>query len=514
LQVTLNGKVISNNIALAAIDQINVQGQDGNDAITIANIPKPINVDGGAGTNSLTVNGKATTANAFSLATDLLTVNGAVYDLVNLNTLTVNGGSAADAFAVAALPSFATAAGAVVFNGAAGADRVTGPNSANSWNITAANAGTLTTGGRALKFTGMENLTGGTAADTLSYAAQTKAISVNLQTHKATVPSTGVVLTGSFTSFESFVGGTAKDTLVGANQANTWEINDANAGTVDGESFSSFENLTGGTLADIFSIQTGGSLTGKLAGGVGANALTGPDQGNTWSITAKNAGNLNGTAFGAIQNLTGGSGNDNFVLANGVGVGGKIDGGGGVNALDYSKYTTFVKVNLATGSTTNIFAGAAGGLSNIQIVLGGSAGSTLAGGNNGDVLVGGSGKDTLTGGSGRNILIGGAGADKLTGGADEDLLISGTTSFSKNLAALDALFGYWLGSDVFATRVANLHTGIISGVPAFNSTNITNDVAADTLAGGASLDWFFAKLTNPAADPIADLDLAGGEVVN
>src|SRR5262249_1975360 len=60
VQVTLNGKVVSSNIALAAINQINVRGQDGNDAITIANIAKPINVDGGAGTNSLTVNGKAT----------------------------------------------------------------------------------------------------------------------------------------------------------------------------------------------------------------------------------------------------------------------------------------------------------------------------------------------------------------------------------------------------------------------------------------------------------------------
>ena len=43
---------------------------------------------------------------------------------------------------------------------------------------------------------------------------------------------------------------------------------------------------------------------------------------------------------------------------------------------------------------------------------------------------------------------------------------------------------------------------------------IMDDASTDTLTGSAGLDWFFAKLTAPAADTITDLDLAGGEQIN
>ena len=94
------------------------------------------------------------------------------------------------------------------------------------------------------------------------------------------------------------------------------------------------------------------------------------------------------------------------------------------------------------------------------------------------------------------------------------MLIAGTTTFSNNLAVLDALFGYWLGGDDFATRVTNLRAGSVAGVPALNATSVKDDTSVDTLTGGAGLDWFFAKLSGPAADTITDLDTAGGEVTN
>jgi len=171
-------------------------------------------------------------------------------------------------------------------------------------------------------------------------------------------------------------------------------------------------------------------------------------------------------------------------------------------------------VNLATGAATAIFAGASGGVSNIQIVLGGSQGNAVSGGSDSAVLVGGLGHDTLAGGSGRNILIGGAGFDTLIGGSDEDLLIGGTTALTSSLAALDALFDYWTGGDDFATRVGNLRAGNILDIPALNLTSILDDASTDTLTGSAGLDWFFAKLTTPAVDTITDLDLAGAEQIN
>src|SRR5262249_43775281 len=154
-----------------------------------------------------------------------------------------------------------------------------------------------------------------------------------------------------------------------------------------------------------------------------ANTLIAPDQDNIWRITAKNSGKLNAMMFFNVGNLTGGSGDDDFILSAGIGITGKLDGGGGFhNTLDYSHYTTAVSVNLAAGAATNVFGGAAGGVSNISIVLGGFVGDTLIGGTSGAVLIGNAGNDKLTGGGGRNLLFGGLGADAIVGGSDEDVL--------------------------------------------------------------------------------------------
>jgi hypothetical protein len=58
---------------------------------------------------------------------------------------------------------------------------------------------------------------------------------------------------------------------------------------------------------------------------------------------------------------------------------GTLDAHGGT--LDYSLDTSAITVNLADGSATNIFAGAATGVSNVQHVIGNNASTTLAGPN-------------------------------------------------------------------------------------------------------------------------------------
>ena len=104
--------------------------------------------------------------------------------------------------------------------------------------------------------------------------------------------------------------------------------------------------------------------------------LIGGNAANTWKITADNVGTLNGSfSFTGVENLTGGTGVDVFQLANGTGVSGRLDGGGGGDWLDYSAYTTAVTVNLALGTATR----AAGGVANIHNVFGGAAGNTLTG---------------------------------------------------------------------------------------------------------------------------------------
>src|SRR5205085_1846102 len=51
---------------------------------------------------------------------------------------------------------------------AAGADTLIGPNTANAWNITSADAGSIT--GMLTSFSGMENLSGGTGNDGFAFA--------------------------------------------------------------------------------------------------------------------------------------------------------------------------------------------------------------------------------------------------------------------------------------------------------------------------------------------------------
>jgi hypothetical protein len=103
-----------------------------------------------------------------------------------------------------------------------------------------------------------------------------------------------------------------------------------------------------------------------------------------------------------IQNLTGGAGADTFVFADGAGVDGTIDGGGGTNTLDYSAYSSSVLVDLQTGFATGVGAG----IANIQNVTGG------AGGGSGvyNILVGNGGNFLRGGDDRRNLLIAGASA--------------------------------------------------------------------------------------------------------
>ena len=200
---------------------------------------------------------------------------------------------------------------------------------------------------------------------------------------------------------------------------------------------------------------------------------------------------------------------------------GKIDGGGGINELDYSAYTNVVNVDLLAGTATNI----TGGIANISDVFGGSNNDILQGsaadnflfGNGGndyidgrggnDVLTGNAGNDTLIGGDGRDLLFGGLGTDNLNGGAGQDILFNGTTNFDTDTATLDSLLTFWKGAGTFSLRVSQLRAGTVTNVSfTFDSTNIFDDAASDTLTGGGNADgdWFFAKLTSPAKDNITD----------
>jgi Ca2+-binding RTX toxin-like protein len=244
-------------------------------------------------------------------------------------------------------------------------------------------------------------------------------------------------------------------------------------------------SINTGTAADTFLVQDlveAPALT--LKGGSGNNTLQGPNRTNTWQISGANSGTLDGAVkFVSVQNLTGGAGNDTFQFQGGGSLAGKIDGGGGTNALDYYAYQGDILVDLLLNSASLV----GGGVFNMANVVG-SQGNSL--------VVGDASTTSLVGGTGRNILIGGGGTETITGGGGFNLLIGGKTAYDTNLIALQDLMQYWDNPAV--TSLSQLvnpllrRTGVmVNGLTLMlNKNTVQDDNAVDTLVAGGGATWF------------------------
>jgi hypothetical protein len=188
--------------------------------------------------------------------------------------------------------------------------------------------------------------------------------------------------------------------------------------------------------------------------------------------------------------VRGGAADDTFAVK-GVTTPGvlRLDGGGGVNTLDYSGYD--LAQAGASGVVVNLRQGTATGLANIANIrdVVGSAGN--------DVLVGGGGNQ-LAGGAGRDLLIAGAVASLLRGGGGEDLLIAGTTAHDDDQAALLAILDEWASASDYLTGLTNLRAGLLAeGRAASNG-------AANDLRGEGDRDLFFASIGQDILDKADD----------
>jgi len=126
----------------------------------------------------------------------------------------------------------------------------------------------------------------------------------------------------------TFHGGSGGDTLFGPPGDSTWNIAGDDSGTVASVDFFDVEHLVGGEDND---------------------TIVGPDADTSWIIEGTDAGQVAGINFSGFENLTGGAGADSFAFTDGSGMSGVIDGGGGVNTLDYSAYQSGVEVDLGEG---------------------------------------------------------------------------------------------------------------------------------------------------------------------
>src|SRR5262249_46494422 len=195
---------------------------------------------------------------------------------------------------------------------------IVGDNTPRTFTISGTNAGTVSTllpGG----FSNVQNLTGGTASDTFAFFGA------------------GALNGGND-------GGAGGNLIIGNDSDDNFLINGSDSGTISGllgtKGFVNIGSLKGGLANDTFTFFAGGNLTGTIDGGnagpVG-NTIVGNDNGDTFTITTANAGNLANTGganllgaggFTNIQNLAGGLLDDTFTFGLNGSLTGKIDGGG------------------------------------------------------------------------------------------------------------------------------------------------------------------------------------------
>ena len=394
------------------------------------------------------------------------------------------------------------------------ADTVTGPNVDSLWNITGPSVWNLN---GEMTFNGFENLTGGTGADRFeflptgrvvgtlnggagadvaSFAALSTPVQVQLGT---TTVITGLV--GRYTAVERVNGnGLAGSRIVGSNATTAWVVNAAGDVVASNVTYSAIPAIAGGTAVD---------------------TVTGPAVATQWTLNGANAGSVTvgavALAFTGVENLTGSTASDEFIVLPTGSLSGSVNGGTGtgVNSVDYSAWSTNVVVNLSVTTAGNA-TGVSGAMTGIGMVTGGAGNDSLTGrATLSTILIGLGGNDVLIGGSQRDLLIGGTGADILQGAAGDDLLISGTTVHERDRAALLQILAEWTSTRTFAQRTANIWgngTGTrANGTTYLNNSaadSITDSVFADTdsdlLTGGTNQDWFFA-----APGEISDLVTAG-----
>ncbi len=552
LQVSGNGQAISSSLLLSSIALIQVNGMAGNDLLTVRGINKHIVFDGGpaADQDQLTVVG-LTGNNAFSLssAASSLTVNGFAYDFTNIDRLTVNGQNSKDTLTLADPPTIP-----VVFNGAGGVDTLQGPNAASTWAVNVANGGILTVNSFNVQFGGVENLTGGSAddtffmntggsiggvinggggSDTLSYANRTKPITIDPRVSSATN-------VGRFVSIETLTGTSTGDTIIVPNQANTWVISGPNVVSLNGGiALTGMANITGNNQSDTFVFLTGGYVTGTIDGRGGSDVfsfypdasansinlggssytndvgggsftnieavvgsstgntrLIGPNIAATWNILGSNSGVINGLSFSQIGHLIGGSASDTFVFANSAGVTGPIDGGGGADVLDYSRYTTPLTIQLA-----NIL--------NVETLIGGMALDTLVGPNVFNTW-------NITGTNAGNIAgLSFLSIENLVGGNVDDafaIVPGGSLTGSIDGGVAAGTFNE-LNYSTFTTPVTvNLttHTAIGIGGGIANITDVLGGSGNDTLTGDTGNNLLSGNAGNDTIDGMGGTDILNG----
>ena len=372
--------------------------------------------------------------------------------------------------------------------------------------------------------------------DLLDYSGQTAPVIVDLSGQDLPAPddfgtgsaAAGVIGPVTTDSIEDVTGGSGDDTLTGDRDDNVLLGGDGND-VLNGNDLTDIadgdDTLDGGdgndTLNGSFGddVLTGGDNDDLLDGGTGDDTLTGNDGDDTYTFdnnfsdaggdvvveapgegtdtldfsadsedltitfgsTTVTSNDSNDNLFSAtddVESILGGSGDDTFVM-NDDGSGGvedkpvSVDGGAGLDALDYTNpaITTGVNVDLSTGVNPGVAA-----IASIEGVNGSAQADTITGTTGNDSLVGNGGDDTINGLAGNDTLRGDAGDDELNGSTGDD-------------------------------------TYEFDAIPNVGGGNEETDTVNEN-AGEGTDTFDFARIEAPGEDDWVDADLnAGGDIV-
>ncbi len=382
-------------------------------------------IDGGGGVNSIVTavlaaaptgnfflttganSGRLGTIDVFPVGTPVFGTLGGTW--TNITNLT--GGTGIDVFTITGGTAFAG-----LMDGGGGIDAIRADNLTNTWNLLGVGSGNIG-GVGSNNFVNMLRGIGGTGADTfvfndgasldsldglggtdtLDYSAVSTPITVNLATNNASLLT---FAGGNAINIEAVVGtGGGGDTLIGENNNNSWIATAPGIGTVDGFAYSAIENISGGTAIDSFLIGAAGRVTGNLNGGGGIDTITQSFASN-WVITSPNAGTTDGVlgTFAGVENLTATGSTANL----------DMDGGSISGRYTATTVTLNVDGTSVTGGTPVDVAGNLAASANQTITTGGGAfavSGTLTGTGAGFNVNTGGGTVTVNGATNANSLI-------------------------------------------------------------------------------------------------------------
>lgn len=453
-----------------------VYGGDGNDSFSFGAKFQPQTgdiVDGGAGTDTLALDGKHTAVyyQPATLAPGSPSIadgpaHGLVLtaaSLVHVEQITLAAGSnyglifndanVAHGAVLTITGSALAATNSLYINGSA---LVSG----GALNVSGGAGNDVLIGG-----SGNDTLDGGAGTDTASYATAKAAVTVSL----AISGQQNTVGAGKDTliSIETLIGSKFNDTLTAGPGGSDIQGGAGNDTLVSGPGNDTFDGGAGTDIAvfsgayDAYSVVRHDATTTTVTGPDGTDFLANveilrftdeqvvnSDLGQT--LSARAGGDILVGNQGA-DHLNGGAGNDVLIGNTGNDV---INGGGGYNTAIFNSDLAAYTIKTNGGTTTVKGPDGTDSLTKVQVlqfddaqVLNISTGATLQARAGGDKLVGGAGNDHLIGGAGNDLLTGGAGQDTLTGGGGHDHFVFTALADSK-VAAPDLITDFTSGDRI------------------------------------------------------------------